>query len=493
MKKQICVVIPIYTPRPSEDELFSIKNTISRLPSYDIYFVAPKGLDMAAYIGFAAVHTRMFPARFFRSLYAYNKLMLKIGFYSKFKDYKYMLVVQPDALVIRDDLFLDKLVLEQEYDYWGAPWKSHIKKRLFEWSFYNKWLSCFEKLINFFSPVFINDVGNGGLSLRNIHSVIKLLRSNFFYKTLWGGPEDCFFSCFGQKSKNIFMLADRASASLFAWEATTHENLLLRELPFGVHDWRHYFPEIMNFFPAMQKDYAFFNKIFEYKNEQKLFFDIENFNASPYIKSGFFFSQKDFSLADGKKIEFQFKIDESASGQMIYVNFELGYANYGVNVANVYINNERLCLKIIKDNRFGFSFLAKSSKIIMCLDLLTFPYVAGFPVKSMWMQWGGAVPIGDVNSSFFTDQSSLLQNPYYIYGAGKIAKNVLQSLLNGGFQRPVALLVSNKSDDPDFVLDIPVAQANLVKDKNLFVLVAVSQKFQDEVVSNLKSLGFSSF
>lgn len=492
-QKGLCVVIPIYKPLPSDNELFSIRNTIARLPSYDIFFIAPKGLDMAAYDEFSKVDKKKFPARFFKNLYGYNKLMLRIGFYSKFKNYTYMLLVQPDALIIRDDIYLNELISEYEYDYWGAPWIRPSERRCFDCELYHKWILHFYKFICFISPVLECEVGNGGLTLRNIQSTIRLLRRNYIYKILWGGPEDIFFSYFGKRCKKFFRLADKYSASKFALEETLHDNLLTHKAPFGVHDWKRYFPDVMKYFPAIQNDYSYFNKAFIYTNGQNLFFDAVNFNASPYIKSGFSVAQKDYSWTIDKNVEFQFDISDCLCGQTVYVNIELGELPYSVIFVDIYVNNEKQCMKIVEEKSFGFIFVLKETKITICLDILPFQYISGLPIKTICLKWGTEITIADNDITFYADQGLLLQKNYYIYGAGKIAQRFIEFLLASNLPKPAAVLVSSKTDNPDSFCGLPVVQADEVQNKESLVLIAVSEKFYEDVVNNLKSLDFRNF
>ena len=106
-----CVVIPIYKANPLDDELFSIKTTVEKMPGIPVFFVAPKKLDISAYASFPSIGILRFPDRYFNSLYGYNRLMLSLSFYRRFRNYKYILIVQPDALILRDRTYLDELLL----------------------------------------------------------------------------------------------------------------------------------------------------------------------------------------------------------------------------------------------------------------------------------------------------------------------------------------------------------------------------------------------
>jgi hypothetical protein len=156
-KKGICVVIPIYKEALNEFEVQSVLQCITILSDYSIYFVCPKGLNIDFYkekfIGIA--NFIYFDKIFFEDLVGYNRLLLSVGFYKAFDQYKYLLIHQTDCYVFRDEL-LDWA--KKGNDYIGGIW--------------------FERFIG--NPQLgakLWEAGNGGLSLRNIPSMKKLLSS----------------------------------------------------------------------------------------------------------------------------------------------------------------------------------------------------------------------------------------------------------------------------------------------------------------------------
>jgi mannosyltransferase OCH1-like enzyme/uncharacterized protein YciU (UPF0263 family) len=141
----------------------------------------------------------------------YNDIMLDITFWNLLIKFKRVLVFQTDTMIYRKGIeeFYD-------YDYIGAPWNNNL------FSIKN------EPIMN---------VGNGGLSLRNINAIIYCLENkkkviipqynekkekhNMFGKD----PEDVFYSYamnqFGYKIPNAEI------ASLFSIEASRHNNKCL--------------------------------------------------------------------------------------------------------------------------------------------------------------------------------------------------------------------------------------------------------------------------
>lgn len=156
-KKEICIVIPIYKEALNSFEIQSIEQCIKILSDYSIHFICPKGLNVIFYkVKFPEINNYcFFDENYFKDLKGYNRLMLSDSFYKVFIKYSYMLVYQTDCYVFRDEL-LDWSI--RGYDYIGGVW--------FDGFVGDPSLGA--KLWH---------AGNGGLSLRNIKTMIRLLSS----------------------------------------------------------------------------------------------------------------------------------------------------------------------------------------------------------------------------------------------------------------------------------------------------------------------------
>lgn len=156
-KKQICVVIPIYKELLNDFEIQSVEQCIKVLSDYTIHFVCPIDLNIDFYKEkFAAVENyTYYDKHYFDDLTGYNRLMLAYNFYKAFDKYKYMLLYQTDSYVFRDELLI---WAQKGYDYIGGIW--------FEDYHGNPDLGA-----KIWYP------GNGGLSLRKINTMTKLLSS----------------------------------------------------------------------------------------------------------------------------------------------------------------------------------------------------------------------------------------------------------------------------------------------------------------------------
>lgn len=260
MQKAI-VVISIYKPKLTAYEEISLRQCCRVLGGHPIAMVAPPQLDIVAYgkilaeerTNFQVVH---FPAKYFKNIQAYNRLMTHPCFYERFLGYEYILIYQLDAFVFRDDLFF---WCDKGYSYIGAPWMTNMF------------------FINEKTPYF--GVGNGGFSLRRTKDHLGVIRkfgsvfrpSDFKWYSTWGKNkpyqllkftyhllignnthyllnrfpwnEDVFYGLFvGRDKRNHFNVAPVEEALRFSFEARPRKMFADNgnQLPFGCHAWWRY-------------------------------------------------------------------------------------------------------------------------------------------------------------------------------------------------------------------------------------------------------------
>lgn len=145
------VVVPIYKSELSADEVISISTIRRHLSKHSICFVAPQSLDLRSIIQ-SGESVERFNDDFFEGIAGYNRLLTRSLFYQRFAEWEYMLICQLDCLVFGDEL--DQWV-EKGFDYLAAPW--------------------FRKFLEDPSEGLWR-VGNGGFSLRNVQSHLKVLK-----------------------------------------------------------------------------------------------------------------------------------------------------------------------------------------------------------------------------------------------------------------------------------------------------------------------------
>ena len=149
--KSVAIVVPLSArPELLPEEELSLDHLCHFLGDYDKYFVIPPGISVQR-SGFNNLH---FPAKFFGSAAAHNRLLMWPNFYRTFEDYEYILMYHLDSLVFSSEI---SRWCHAGFDYIGAPW-----------------IPCSD------TPwVKEARVGNGGFALMKIESVLTVLYNRY--------------------------------------------------------------------------------------------------------------------------------------------------------------------------------------------------------------------------------------------------------------------------------------------------------------------------
>lgn len=231
MKKRCVVLIPVYKEGLDDDEFFSVKASLKHLNNFDVFFIGPELLSIEFYANqFPNVAFRYFNKDFFASVNGYNKLLTSEFFYESFFDYEYMLVLQTDAILLKNEL---SKWIDCGYDYIGAPWPKGYSVTV------NTSKIPIENGI-----LCTTFVGNGGLSLRNIRSCLDLIKEFPDLALTWqstGHAEDLFFAFLSTVS-DFFKTPNIKVAAKFSQDIEPQylSKLIGNEIPFGVHAWAKY-------------------------------------------------------------------------------------------------------------------------------------------------------------------------------------------------------------------------------------------------------------
>lgn len=144
------VAIPAYKPKMTDTEKYVLQQCVRVLGKQrEIVLFVPESLDCQAYLAVAPeARIERFDDAFFDSVASYSNLLLMPDFYCRFSEYDYMLLFQLDGWVFRDEL---DLWCAKGYEYIGGPFYQDDGR---------------DKI-----PV----VGNGGVSLRRIEAMIRVL------------------------------------------------------------------------------------------------------------------------------------------------------------------------------------------------------------------------------------------------------------------------------------------------------------------------------
>jgi hypothetical protein len=231
-QNNIVVLVPIYRALLEPLEQFSLDYSLGKLQAgREVRFIAPRSLDTSLYEGrYPGLPIDRFDDECFASIPGYNRLLMSRAFYARYPDHAFMLILQTDAILLRDEL--DDWCA-RPYDYVGAPWPDglDIQVNLDQFKGENA------KRVH-------ARVGNGGLSLRRSAKCIALMEEfpealSVFCKT--GSSEDIFFSIMGTLSLD-FILPNERVASLFALELRPEHYQAVNgdRLPMGGHAWWRY-------------------------------------------------------------------------------------------------------------------------------------------------------------------------------------------------------------------------------------------------------------
>ena len=212
---RVVVVVPVYKTQLSELENVSLTQLYRILYNYPIVFVMPNKLK--GYFDDNELEIRYFDDYYFTNRSSYSDLCLDENFYRSFDEYEYMMIYQLDAFVFEDKLLY---FCELGYDYIGAP------------VYYPTWKDY--------------HVGNGGLSIRKIDSILRVLsmkkdilvRMPEREKDSW--EEDNFFGFCGYCKDIEFKVPSQRVASGFSLQhefSFGYRSVNRAKLPFGCHGW----------------------------------------------------------------------------------------------------------------------------------------------------------------------------------------------------------------------------------------------------------------
>lgn len=225
---RVAILIPIYKPELSSLEQFSIDYSLSVIKNRACFFVAPRGLDCRYYIErYPQVQFEFFPPEYFDSIDSYNRLLLGASFYDRFISHEFVLILQPDAILIRDDL---DFWTEQPFDYIGAPWPDGVELTVWRDRFRDERRRRVRA-----------SVGNGGLSLRRVGKCLALIHefpeTNAVFVEA-GTNEDSYFSLLGLLSTD-FIVPNEIIASRFSMELKPDFYYAVNggRFPMGAHAW----------------------------------------------------------------------------------------------------------------------------------------------------------------------------------------------------------------------------------------------------------------
>lgn len=234
MSASVVVLVPLYQDRLDATETYALDRSLAALATREIRFIGPQRLCPDFYTQrYPGITFEKFAAPCFESIQEYNRLLLDAAFYERFADFEFMLILQTDAIILRDEL---DYWCSQPFDYVGAPWPKMYELYVNTGRFEGR----FGKHVRV-------GVGNGGLSLRRSAKCRALLREFSVEQQVFldtGSSEDLFFSVMGALSRD-FVVPNEVTASLFSMEGSPSYYYQVNggRLPMGAHAWTKNEPE----------------------------------------------------------------------------------------------------------------------------------------------------------------------------------------------------------------------------------------------------------
>lgn len=225
----VVVLVPIYKEQLDASEIRALDASVHQLKGRELRFVGPDGLEAGFYAQrYPAIPLDRFPAPGFASIEEYNRLILSQAFYARYGHFAFMLILQTDAIVFRDEL---DFWCAQPFVYVGALWPKPFE--------INLQTGRFEGGAGKYARGLL---GNGGLSLRRIAKRRQLLQEfpaelQVFVQS--GSSEDLFFSVMGSLSVD-FVMSNEFTASRFAMKGLPSHYFKVNggHLPMGAHTWQ---------------------------------------------------------------------------------------------------------------------------------------------------------------------------------------------------------------------------------------------------------------
>jgi len=233
----VAVIIPIYKRELSSYEKISLARCLSVLGNFPVIVIAPVRLSDSLIRSQTSSNVLIehFDDSYFADIDGYNRLMLRVEFYERFKKYAYILIHQLDAFVFSNELIE---WCRRGYDYVGAPWIG-IDMVKFVDNHFDHGIGKYLRYIGM-KP---KHVGNGGFSLRKVKSAMIAL--SLLKKTAknWTHYEDIFWSIEVPKHLLFFFkIPDANIARKFSFELEPRRCYKdnFNRLPFGCHAWQKY-------------------------------------------------------------------------------------------------------------------------------------------------------------------------------------------------------------------------------------------------------------
>jgi hypothetical protein len=252
------IVIPIHKQVPSDLEVVSLRQCERCLARRALALLAPAGLDLSAYHKIVpSARVIRVESKWMSSVRSYNRMMIDPMLYRSLSHHSHILVHEPDAIVLRDEL---DFWCNQPYDYFGAPWFVDYEDAKpdapllgvgnFGFSLHRPgvMLKILRESQRWYGRAELRRDLSRILRAGEADRVIRVLRGVGLAGTLRGASKIYEESCdifWGQLVPRLvknFRVAPPEVALKFSWEVLPSRcyTLCNGNLPFGLHAWARY-------------------------------------------------------------------------------------------------------------------------------------------------------------------------------------------------------------------------------------------------------------
>lgn len=256
MNNKCIIVIPTHKTVLDELEQLSLKQLDKIVDNIDMCIVHPSCTDKESIKSLFVnneISFKQFDDEYFKSDLSYNQFCLNYDFYKAFEEYEYMLIYQTDCWIFRNEI---KQFCDMGYDYIGGP----------IYSAGSHWPSF--KIGS--RPV----VGNGGLSLRKISTMLKITdRGGYIYnkhKEEWNTIKyEDLFLCDVVFHEILVNVPDYRVAEQFSIDTLPHH---IRELqPMAVHRVFAFYQWWQNFVSELKEEHIVELCKISYENFKRMY------------------------------------------------------------------------------------------------------------------------------------------------------------------------------------------------------------------------------
>lgn len=237
--KSIALITPTHKSNLDELELRRLHISLALNSQFPHYFVVPETLDCKSLESqFPNSKFMFFIPDYFRSVQSYNQLLLSEEFYLAFESYVNVVILQTDAF-LRKNI---RPILTLGYDYIGAPWQRPFSVSIHKNEFHpNNRRHALKSRVKV-------QVGNGGLSIRNVESMIKAIRfaksRPYAPNILSGGHNEDLVLSYLSTICNFNVPDVKTAAGIFT-ENYWHPQIQIDSI-FGFHALEKYNPDLEN-------------------------------------------------------------------------------------------------------------------------------------------------------------------------------------------------------------------------------------------------------